>query len=70
MNFLRFFLCLFCLFSVQEVYSYIDPGTGTYLIQLLIASFAAVLYFVKVFWSQIKSFFVLVGVKTKSLFGK
>lgn len=49
---IAFFGCFF----FQDVYSYIDPGTTGYLLQMLIAVFAGGLYFVKVFWSQIKTF--------------
>ncbi len=71
MNFFKvIFLFLFCLFSVQEVYSYIDPGTGAYLIQILIAVFAGALYFVKVFWVQIKTFFAWLLGKIRTLFGR
>jgi len=71
MNF--YIICFLFLFSstfiFQEAYSYIDPGTGSYLIQLLIAFFAASLYFIKVFWMQIKTFLVYVFAKVKKLFG-
>lgn len=70
MIFLKVFILFCCLFSVQELYSYIDPGTGTYLIQLLIAFLAGALYFVKVFWNQIKHFFSWLYTKIKTLFGK
>ena len=42
--------------SFNFVYSYIDPGFGSILIQFLIAGFVGALYCVKVFWRQIKSF--------------
>ena len=71
MNFyiICFLLSFSSIFIFQEAYSYIDPGTGSYLIQLLIASFAAALYFIKVFWIQIKIFFVYVFAKIKKIFG-
>jgi len=37
--------------------AYLDPGSGSYVIQILIASLAAVGFFVKTYWNQIKSFF-------------
>ncbi|MCK4650893.1 hypothetical protein KAT08_01835 [Candidatus Babeliales bacterium] len=56
-----FFLTMISFFvSTNFVYSYIDPGMGSMLIQLLIASFVGALYCVKVFWKQIKIFTVSV----------
>jgi len=39
------------------MHAYIDPGTGSYLIQLLIAGFVAASFAVKIFWKKIKGFF-------------
>ena len=41
----------------EYVYSYIDPGTGSYVFQIIIAAFVAVAFMVKVFWLKIKGFF-------------
>ena len=41
----------------SKVYAYLDPGSGSYVIQILIASLAAVGFFVKTYWNQIKGFF-------------
>ena len=35
--------------------AYIDPGSGSYLFQLLIAGAVGALYGLKVFWRQIRS---------------
>jgi hypothetical protein len=43
---------LFPLFA----YGYIDPGTGSYLFQIIIAAFVAVSFAVKVYWHKIKKF--------------
>jgi len=37
-------------------HSYIDPGTGSLVIQAVIGAFAAVLVAIGVFWKQIKAF--------------
>jgi hypothetical protein len=37
--------------------AYIDPGTGSYILQVLIAGFVAVSFTIKVFWKRIKKFF-------------
>jgi len=36
---------------------YIDPGSGSYLIQIIIASVLSTAFFFKNFWYKIKSFF-------------
>jgi hypothetical protein len=53
------FLFTFCCFG------YIDPGTGSYLIQILIAIFVSLSFGVKIFWKNIKSFFEKVFSKDK-----
>ena len=37
--------------------AYIDPGTGSYLIQLLIAAAVGIAFAAKLYWRQIKAFF-------------
>ena len=36
---------------------YIDPGSGSYLLQLIIAAVLGVSFFFKNFWYKVKSFF-------------
>ncbi len=43
---------------------YLDPGSGSYLLQLLIAGALGTLFAVKMFWGRIKGFFA------ERLFGK
>jgi len=45
------------LISTFWCYGYIDPGTGSYMIQILIAAFVALSLGIKVFWKNIKQFF-------------
>lgn len=51
------FSFLFFITITQKSYGYLDPGTGSYVIQLLIAGFATLAYGIKFFWSNIKNFF-------------
>jgi hypothetical protein len=44
------------LFFPHYAYSYIDPGTGSYIIQIVIAAFVAVSFMVKIYWLKIKGF--------------
>jgi len=37
---------------------YIDPGSGSYLVQMIIASVLAGIFYIKGIWSKIKSYFV------------
>lgn len=41
----------------QNIHAYIDPGTGSLIIQILIASFVGGLFLIKVFWGKVKAFF-------------
>ena len=36
---------------------YIDPGSGSYLVQLIIAAVLGISFFFKNFWYKIRSFF-------------
>ena len=38
-------------------HAYLDLGSGSYFIQLIIAASLGALYSAKIFWKQIKSFF-------------
>lgn len=50
----KLFLLFFILFiTSQTAYGYIDPGTGSYLLQILAAGFLAGMYTVKVYWRNI-----------------
>jgi uncharacterized membrane protein AbrB (regulator of aidB expression) len=53
-------LALFILFYViypGEVHAYIDPGTGSIMLQVLIGILFGLLFSLKMFWKRIKSFF-------------
>ena len=40
-----------------NAYAYLDPGTGSMLLQGLIAGLMGALYTIKIYWARIKSFF-------------
>ena len=42
---------------------YLDPGTGSFILQMVIAFFLGTLFALKLFWTKIKTFFL-------KLFGK
>lgn len=45
-----------CLLFPLFAYGYIDPGTGSYIFQIIIAAFVAVSFAVKIYWHKIKIF--------------
>lgn len=46
------FFLLFPLF----IYAYIDPGTGSYIIQIAIAAFIGISIALRIFWGKLKAF--------------
>jgi hypothetical protein len=40
-----------------NIFLYLDPGSGSYLVQMIIAAVLAGLFFFKSLWWKIKSFF-------------
>jgi len=50
-------LALFYLISPQKAYAYLDPGTGSYILQLIIATALGAAFAIKVYWKKIKTFF-------------
>jgi hypothetical protein len=41
----------------QVAYAYIDPGTGSYVMQVLLAAVLGASFVVKSYWNKIKTFF-------------
>lgn len=57
----------FCLFIPDFALAYLDPGTGTYVLQIIMAALLGCLVGVKLFWSKIKMLFAAVfGRKEKA----
>lgn len=48
-------LC-FVLFPVNA-HAYLDPGTGSYVLQLALAAIVGALFAIRMFWGRIKAFF-------------
>ncbi|UCF35353.1 MAG: hypothetical protein JSU96_10895 [Acidobacteriota bacterium] len=40
-----------------SAYAYVDPGTGSFMLQIIVAGIAAASFSLKLFWGRIKSFF-------------
>jgi hypothetical protein len=49
-------LCVLVLFP-PSVHAYIDPGTGSYILQIAIAGIAAGAIAIKMFWRRIRALF-------------
>lgn len=43
--------------STKSAYAYIDPATGTLILQLLVAAFATAIATIKLWWYKVKMFF-------------
>lgn len=42
---------------LQNFPAYLDPGTGSLIIQILVASFLGGLFMLKVYWKKVKAWF-------------
>jgi len=51
-------LTLFSLIFPRKAHAYLDPGTGSYILQILIAVLIGALFSIKLFWNRIKYFFI------------
>lgn len=40
-----------------EAHAYLDPGTGSLILQAILAGIFSALFFIKMFWRRIKLFF-------------
>lgn len=49
--------CLIFLFSVKPAHAYLDPGTGSMILQLLLGGIAGALVVGKLYFERIKLFF-------------
>jgi len=51
------FIILAFLFAPLKSYAYLDPGTGSYMLQILLATLIGAAYALKVYWRKIKAYF-------------
>jgi len=49
------FLLFITIFS-NPLYCYIDPGTGSYALQIIIAVLVGIIFAFKLFWNKVKTF--------------
>lgn len=57
-----YFMLLFAFVIAKPVYAYLDPGTGSMILQVIAAAIVAVGVYIKVFWNKIAKIF---GKKTE-----
>jgi uncharacterized membrane protein len=50
-------LLVFCLLFATDAFAYLDPGTGSILVQGLIAAVAAVVTYTSLYWQRTKAWF-------------
>ena len=43
--------------SVSKAHAYIDPGTGSYIIQVVIGVLLGAAYALKVYWEKVRAYF-------------
>lgn len=51
--------------SPATSYAYIDPGTGSYVFQLIIAGILSALVSIKIYWRQVRGFLLRLTGKEK-----
>ena len=68
MKALNLFFYFFILSVILPVcaYAYLDPATGSYIIQIVIASVLTSLFVIKHFWKRIKDKVMLIFSKNKN----
>lgn len=59
-------IILFYFISPCRIYAYLDAGTGSYVIQIIIAAVIGGAFGVKLFWRRIYSFFKNLSLKAKN----
>lgn len=44
--------------GVHDAHAYLDPGTGSFFLQMLIGGIAGSLVALKMYWGKVKTFFI------------
>ena len=57
------FFCIFMLISVDTAFAYLDPGTGSMLLQVVLGGIAAVGVAIKLYWHKLR---VAIGLGRKT----
>lgn len=49
---------LFFLMFPRAAHAYLDPGTGSYMLQIILAAIVGLAYTIKIYWTKVKAFFI------------
>jgi len=60
------FLSLFFLIIVRPARAYLDPGSGSFILQMILGAFLGGLFTIKVYSRKVKSFILKISGRTKS----
>jgi len=52
------YLGILYLIFPRTAYAYLDPGTGSYVLQIILAAFVGLAFTIKIYWTKVKSFFI------------
>ena len=61
----KIIIFLFFFILTTKAYAYLDPGTGSIILQAIVGAFAAFFTSVYIFWSKVKSFYKKIYKKIK-----
>ena len=54
---MRIFISVLCLLTISDAYAYLDPGTGSMLLQVILGGIAAVGVALKLYWHKLRAAF-------------
>lgn len=47
---------LYFFLPINTAHAYLDPGTGSFILQMIFAAFVSFMFAIKVYWRKIKTF--------------
>ena len=56
-NINMYYIIIILILFTDLCFGYIDPGSTSFLLQLLLGAIASLLYSIKIYWYKIKSYF-------------
>lgn len=59
------FLLFYLFVAPAKVYAYLDPGSGSFVFQLLLGTLLGGLVAIKIYWKKVKNFFLNLFSKRK-----